>query len=409
MARKARLIPLYPKRPHSSGQARIHRAGHDYYLGVYDSPESHAEYERLVAAWRRSPTALETSEIQKSRSGNQSPCRTIADLIARWEIEADLRYDDRERKHYRSVAQILLDAHGPKPAVDLGPLLVGETLERFAAAGWCRNYCNRQLNRLKLMVRWWQTKELIRPGTYHDVLTVETLRSGEYGVKDSEDVPPADEQAIADTLPCLNPIVRAIIDLLLLTGARPSEICGLRPCDLNRTGRVQMPKGHSAKLPAGVWAWKPGEHKTAGIGKHRVILFGPRAQAILQPFLDRPADQYLFRPVEGWEQGGKPRRRGSQKFRDHYRVDSVCQAVGYAILATNRKRLAAAMRDGKPTMELVPHWTPYQLRHNAASRLLEQFGEDVARAVLGHSSVDMTLRYAVNDVRTAARAMGEAG
>jgi hypothetical protein len=32
----------------------------------------------------------------------------------------------------------------------------------------------------------------------------------------------------------------------------------------------------------------------------------------------------------------------------------------------------------------VPRWHPYQLRHNAAKRLVQQFGRGVARMDLGH-------------------------
>lgn len=80
----------------------------------------------------------------------------------------------------------------------------------------------------------------------------------------------------------------------------------------------------------------------------------------------------------------------------------------YAIHAANLARLREAERRGLPTIHLVPWWTPYQLRHSAAARLIAEYGVDVARAVLGHASVDMTLRYAVSDVATAAKAMGPA-
>ena len=38
----------------------------------------------------------------------------------------------------------------------------------------------------------------------------------------------------------------------------------------------------------------------------------------------------------------------------------------------------------------VPRWHPDQLRHNAATRLVQQFGWDVARMALGHRQVRMT-------------------
>ena len=35
----------------ATGQARIRLSGKDYYLGTYDSEESHLKYEELVGRW----------------------------------------------------------------------------------------------------------------------------------------------------------------------------------------------------------------------------------------------------------------------------------------------------------------------------------------------------------------------
>ncbi len=53
----------------------------------------------------------------------------------------------------------------------------------------------------------------------------------------------------------------------------------------------------------------------------------------------------------------------------------------------------------------IPHWHPHQLRHNAATRLRREFGFEVARAVLGHSSPVVTEVYAELDGAKAAEAM----
>lgn len=57
-----------------------------------------------------------------------------------------------------------------------------------------------------------------------------------------------------------------------------------------------------------------------------------------------------------------------------------------------------------------PHWTPYQLRHNAATRVARELGVEHARAVLGHSDVAVTRRYSVSaDVAIAAAAAAKLG
>jgi integrase len=77
---------------------------------------------------------------------------------------------------------------------------------------------------------------------------------------------------------------------------------------------------------------------------------------------------------------------------DVYTVDSYRRAIAYA-----------CKRAG------VPQWHPNQLRHNAATRLRREFGLDVARAVLGHSSPVVTEVYAELDQAKAAEAMARIG
>jgi len=114
---------------------------------------------------------------------------------------------------------------------------------------------------------------------------------------ETDDVAPVPEENLAATVPCCNHVVRAVVELLL-TAARPKEIRLLRPRDVNTQGRVEVAKGYWVQLGAGVWAVRLKRHKTAAKKVRRVILFGPRARAILRPFLERPPDAYLFAPAE---------------------------------------------------------------------------------------------------------------
>jgi integrase len=57
----------------------------------------------------------------------------------------------------------------------------------------------------------------------------------------------------------------------------------------------------------------------------------------------------------------------------------------------------------------IKHWHPNQLRHLAATNLRREFGLEVARAVLGHSTVAMTEVYAEMDAAKAREAMAKRG
>ncbi|HPS56040.1 MAG TPA: tyrosine-type recombinase/integrase [Sedimentisphaerales bacterium] len=50
-------------------------------------------------------------------------------------------------------------------------------------------------------------------------------------------------------------------------------------------------------------------------------------------------------------------------------------------------------RDGDPDIEM-PKWTPYQLRHTAATKARKLFNYETAGALLGHSNMSATAIYA---------------
>ena len=52
---------------------------------------------------------------------------------------------------------------------------------------------------------------------------------------------------------------------------------------------------------------------------------------------------------------------------------------------------------------------PYQLRHAVANRLRREFGLEMVRCLLGHSSASMTEVYAEVDLERARQAMESAG
>ncbi len=157
----------------------------------------------------------------------------------------------------------------------------------------------------------------------------------------------------------------------------------MRPMDLDRRRDV--------------WVYELAEHKNAWRGHRRLIPVGPKAQEILQPFLDgRPGTQYLFSPQEAEEHRRavqrclrqtkvtpsqakrKPKRFPKNAKRERYDVDSYRRAIRYGIRKANRMRLA----EGEPE---IPHWHPLQLRHSRATELNETFGIEAAAVTLGHA------------------------
>ena len=47
-----------------------------------------------------------------------------------------------------------------------------------------------------------------------------------------------------------------------------------------------------------IWEYRPSSHKTEHHDKKRVIFVGPKAQAVLFPYLERDAEVFCFSPVD---------------------------------------------------------------------------------------------------------------
>ena len=207
-------------------------------------------------------------------------------------------------------------------------------------------------------------------------------------------VPEADIQA---TLPHLPEIVADMILLQRLTGARPGEVCILRPCDIDRSGDV--------------WAYRPESHKTEHHGRERVIHIGPKGQQILRPYLLRGSDAYCFSPAESEKTrltelhanrktplscGNLP---GTNRKRSPQRKAGTRYTTGSYRRAIHRACESAG----------VEKWSPNQLRHSAGTEIRKTFGLEAAQVTLGHAKADVTQIYAERDAELARDVMREIG
>jgi integrase len=277
---------------------------------------------------------------------------------------------------------------------------------------WTRGYINSCVGCIKRMFKWGVENELVPPGVYHGLQAVAGLKKGRSDARESTPIRPVKDEHVDAVLPFLNPAQRAMVQLQRLTGMRPGEVCIVRPCDVDRT----HPK---------TWIYRPESHKTEHHGIERVVLLGPRAQAILRPFLLRGPGEYCFSPREMMErhwgqlrrnrktkvqpsQNCRKKRRPRKLPGEHYTVGSYEHAIAQAC----KKADARAHQDHSEIAKkqnLVPHWHPNQLRHSKATEIRREAGLDAARAVLGHRSPAVTEIYAEIDLGRAMDVMAKLG
>lgn len=327
MAHKSRRIPAYVHHK-PTGQARVRIDGKDHYLGKYGSPESHDRYDELVAEWMGAEPGTATS---------------LTALLAAWWAECKRRYRKGKgqlggAQNWRGLIRLLRTHHGDERADDLGPVKLRRLLEAEAEQqGWSLSYTKMQLAKVKRIYKWAVAEELASPGTYQKLAALE-IRDG----RETEPIPPVDDDLMNQTLPHLSPKIRDMVTLQRLSGMRPGELVVMRPEQVDRTGEI--------------WAYTPMSHKTKHKGKHRVIYIGPKAQAILAPWLMK-AEDFVFAT-----------RRAAHYTSDSYRraITRACQRAG------------------------LPEWSPNQLRKRCATDVRAAIDVEASAALLGHASSVVT-------------------
>jgi integrase len=387
-----------------SGLGVVRLNGRDVYCGRFGSAEWQANYHRTIGEW------LANGRRMPDHSGNDAPGPedlTINELALAYLQFADGYYRKNgeptsEVQDIRLSVRPLRQLFGTLGAGDFGPLQLKTVRQAFVDSGLCRNEVNKRARHLIRLFGWGVEEATVPAQVHWGLKAVKGLKKGRSGARESEPVKPVPDAFVDAIRPHVPPAIWTMVQLQRLSGMRPQEVCLMRTSDLDTSGRI--------------WIFVPQAHKTEQHGKERRIHLGPVAQEVLRPWLRTELTAYLFSPREAMDERWAERRRArkspltpSQSGRkrkakpkrspgQRYDTRSYYHDVLYGIRRANREAKGAGGEE-------IPHWYPNQLRHNAATRLRREFGLDVARAVLGHSSPVVTEVYAELDGAKAAEAM----
>jgi integrase len=321
-------------------------------------------------------------------------------------------------ENYKPALSLLRKYYGDTPAAEFGPRALKGLREMMIEADNSRRYINDNVDRLRRVFRWGASEELIPASVYESLQTVEALPKGRSAARETDPVPSVDDATVEATLPNMPPMIRDMVQLQRFTGARPTEVCIMRPCDIDRSGEV--------------WRYVPESHKTEHHGRGRVIFIGSRGQDILRPYLLRESTVFCFQPKESERkrnarrkaerrtpmtpsQAARKPKRGRQRApQERYTKDSYRRAIHRACDKTFeppeplaqqsgetarqwKARLTEGQREALKQWESAHRWSPNQLRHSAATDIRKRYGAEGAQVILGHAKLSTTEVYAERD------------
>ncbi|MBA2707235.1 MAG: recombinase XerD, partial [Gemmatimonadaceae bacterium] len=285
-----RLVNKPPKyRQHkASGQAIITVNGEDIYLGKHDTPQSRAEYDRIIGEWRANSRTV--SKPLRKGSTSAAADITVAELlVAFWEY-AQEHYQRKgqptsEQANFRPIIRMLRLTYGDQPASEFGAIALRAMRQQMIDAGWSRKNINRNVGRIRQIFNWGLGRQKIPASSaYLSLDKVEPLLEGRTKARESAPVKPVPAAHVDAVRPYLSRQVEAMVDLQLLTGMRPGETAMMRGCDIDSTFKP--------------WTYTPPHHKIQHHDIRRVIILGPRAQKIVEQFWKPDLQAYLFSPAD---------------------------------------------------------------------------------------------------------------
>lgn len=425
MPRSPRIPRPYVKKNQLVVCLRDARSGHrrTIYLGAENSPEALKKYARVLAEWEAGDRIVPPPRTAIRRQARPTDIVTVAEIVLGYFKSVKARHSHAEvlNAHghaIRNALRCLREQAGDQAAIDFGPKMLKKVRLAMVASGrFNRSIVNKNTRYITAAFKWAVGEELIPARVYDALSCLEPIKRGEVPTLRESKIVSGVADAIVDaTLPELPTPIRGLVETMRLTGARCGELTGLRPIDIDTTGKV--------------WRAQLAEHKTAHHGKERVLWFGPQSQEILKPFLNRDVSAPLFSPAESMAELRHKRRQnrttpescgnspGTNR-KDHpqrqpgLRYDTV--AVRQAIARACKRAFPAPAEHTMTPAELdrwhkEHRWTPHQLRHAAATRIRKAAGLEAAAVVLGHSSAVLTdATYAERDETTAINVLAKIG
>jgi integrase len=292
-----RFLPPTPKyRKHrASGQAVVTLYGRDSYLGPHGTKASRIENDRLIGEWLAAGRPAQMPSVQNDI--------TVVELAAAYRKYASSYYVKHGKPtdtihQVNRATEIICERYARTNANEFGPLAFKAVKAELVGRNMSRGTINHMLSTIRRMFRWGVTEELIHPTVLQALVAVPNVPKGRGLARELPPVTAVEDWVVDETLPYLPTLVADMVRFQRLTGARPGEVCILRPCDVDMSEKP--------------WTFRPESYKTEHHDQDRIVVIGPKAQEVLRPYLLRDKEAYSFVPAEGERKRNALRRENRQ-------------------------------------------------------------------------------------------------
>lgn len=356
-----------PRRPafeyslhRATGQAYVRLDGRTVYLGKYGTHESRVRHRNLVAAAQARREAL---DLMRPISVGELAERYLGAMRAEYGPQSWQAVEGRR------IALAVCERFAGLEAAAFGPKALQDVQRSLLDRGRiCRTGVNRMVRRTVAMFKWAVSEELVQPTVWQALQAVRPLRRGKGRDNAPRTAVPAEavDAVVAHLAASGAPGAARCIRFMRATGCRPGEAYAATPADMRLSDDPPV--------------YIPQHHKCESRGMDRVIVLNAAAVEVVRESLAEGGRTHgpLFRNTvgNGWEVTTMA-----------HMIERACAALGIA------------------------RWTPYQLRHLAATEAVNRTGsEAAAAALLGHSpDSTMIRRYSRNRLMLAVQAAKAVG
>lgn len=191
--------------------------------GCFNSDESRHEYERILAVLRTNNGCLVSNDALQDLTLNELALRFMTEHVTVYYVDPATKKATSEQDCFRAALRPVLRHFGDLPAVEFGPLNLRSVREAMITGSWLsaeerkknekarrpiglsRTTINKLVIRIRSMFRWAVEMQLIPSAVLHGLMTVQGLRRGRSGARETEPVLPISPEVVHDTLPFLPP------------------------------------------------------------------------------------------------------------------------------------------------------------------------------------------------------------